>query len=614
MKKITDKFDNIGNKIKTGILVGAAVASSFFAQKAFAQKAYSAIIPQLTEQHRMMEQAGEEAGEDGEFSLEEIVKNLPEDSALKITPFAFNKEELKEYYSGLGLDLEAKNGEAIENISKLTISHYNSLTNDINQLNNQTALLLEKIESDDQAKTAYSVIKENLNNLESIAENVRRKSFELNDLSELIVATYHASKSISEEDAEKVVNLAKTIYSKAENSPFGLKPYDSSVLKEASDATQKIIDIYEKEEKRLEDKLKEAEQDYLVKTREEIEEEKNEINNLIERAKDTQETFSEISENYSSSILTLERVAKNSTNIINVDTILEAFDKDYDKENNANISAVLVPTISHTNNSDPNISWSLYKLSPSAELEAKIPYSPNDLIALLVGGKFVYDEENLLRETDVAEKQIHTEDTSGGVSGKLVFKPTKDSNLYLILSGNYLVGNRIEEITGESPVPFRVLNEESVSNLGYELGLSGILNKENGLLAGISIAGEKSKEGMNEESNQYLVFHLNNLDYSDLINGGLKLGYGTSTKRQIELNEENRDNYWLVGVNTNFKIIGVPSNLELLLKKSASESNIELEMVNDVTDNLSLNYKINYIKNGDDERKTKIGAGITASF
>jgi len=611
MKKITDKikFSNIGNKIKTGILVGAALASPLFAQKA-----YSAIIPQPTAQYQMMEQAGEEAGEDGEFSLEEIVMNLPEDSALKITPFAFNQEELRDYYSGLGLDLEAKNEEAIENLSKVTISHYNSITNDINQLNNQTAMMLEKIESDDQTKTAYSVIKENLSNLESLAYNVRRKSFELNDLSELIVATYHASKSISEEEAEKVVNLAKTIYSKAEDAPFGLKPYDSSMLKEASDATQKIIDLYEKEEKRLEEKLKEAEQGYLVKTREEIEEEKNEINSLVERAKDTQETFSEISENYRSSILTLERVAKNSTNVINVHNVMKTFDKDYNEEKKANISAILVPTISYTNNSDPNISWSLYKLSPSAELEAKIPYSPNDLVALLVGGRFVYDEENLLRKTDVAEKQVHTENTSGGVSGKLVFKPTKDSNLYLILSGNYLVGDRIEEITGESPVPFRVLNEESVSKFGYELGLSGVLNKENGLLAGISIAGEKSKKGMNEESNQYLLLHLNNLDYSDLINGGLKLGYGTSTKRQIELNEENRDNYWLVGANTNFKIIGVPSNLELLLKKSGSESNIGLEMSNYVTDNLSLNYKMNYIKKDDNERKTKIGAGITASF
>ncbi|MDI3474202.1 MAG: hypothetical protein PWR30_525 [Candidatus Woesearchaeota archaeon] len=599
----------IGNKIKTGILIGAA-----FASQLFAQKAYSAIIQQPTAQYQTMEQAGEEAGEDGEFSLEEIIKNLPEENVLNITPFAFNKEELREYYSGLGLDLEAKNEEAIKNLLEVTLPHYNSITKDINQLNNQTAMILEKIESDDQAKTAYSVIEENLSQLESLAQDVRRSSFELNDLSELIVATYHASKSISEEDAEKLVDLAKTIYSKAENAPFGLKHYDSSMLKEANDAVQKIIEVYEKEEKRLEEKLKEAEKDYLVKTRAEIEEEKNEINNLIMRAKETQETFNEISENYNSSILTLERVAKNSTNVINVHNVMKTHDKDYNDEKKANISAVLVPTISYSNNSDPNVSWSLYKLSPSAELEAKIPYSPNDLVALLIGGKFVYEEENLLRKTDVAEKHVYTENTAGGVSGKLVFKPAKDSNLYLILGGNYLIGNRIEEITGESPVPFRVLNEESVSKLGYEIGLSGVLNKENGLLAGISIAGENSKEGMNEESNQYLLFHLNNHDHSDSINGGLKLGFGTTTERQIELNEESKDKYLLLGANTNFEVFGIPSDLEFLLRKSGSESNVKLEMSNDVTDNLRLIYGINYIKNGDDESKTKIGVGISTSF
>ncbi|MDI3543721.1 MAG: hypothetical protein PWQ28_2 [Candidatus Woesearchaeota archaeon] len=296
-----------GNKIKTGILVGAALASPLSVQKA-----YSEIVQQQpTEQYEMMEQAGKEAGEDGEFSLEEIVINLPEDSALKITPFAFNQEELRDYYSGLGLDLEAKNEGAIENLSKVTISHYNSIVNDINQLNKQTSMMLEKIESDDQAKTAYSVIKENLSNLESLAENVRRKSFELDDLSELIVATYHASKSISKEDAGKVVDLAKTIYSKAENSPFGfdLRPYGSSILKEASDATQQIIYLYENEEKKFDEMLKGTDSDYLVEIKEEIEKEKNEINSLIELAKDTQEKFSEISENYSSSILTLQRIS-----------------------------------------------------------------------------------------------------------------------------------------------------------------------------------------------------------------------------------------------------------------------------------------------------------------
>jgi len=131
MKSIFSK-DNENLNIKAVLTLGGALLSSLFAPNAFAEATPTNIVNPPAVEYNIMKKAGERAGLDDVFSLEEIITNIPKDKIPSITQNATNRNELKLYLSGLGLDLGATNMNLVDQLSTVVKTYtYGQLADSI---------------------------------------------------------------------------------------------------------------------------------------------------------------------------------------------------------------------------------------------------------------------------------------------------------------------------------------------------------------------------------------------------------------------------------------------------------------------------------------------------
>ncbi len=615
MKSIFSK-DNENLNIKAVLTLGGALLSSLFAPNAFAEATPTNIVNPPAVEYNIMKKAGERAGLDDVFSLEEIITNIPKDKIPSITQNATNRNELKLYLSGLGLDLGATNMNLIDQLSTVVKTYYNNISSEITNLENLSKDVLAKINSTDQStETAYELLTKNLEIIKSKTNEISQEVYKFDDLADILVATYHAAKHTPEtEDEERIIELAKTIYPRTKDAAFGLKFYDHSKLKAAEENISQIIEVYKQEKQRLDEELKKVNENYLVMSKEEIENKKREIEGLIDRAEGIKKDLEKITQAYDSAATTLADVAQNSTNIINVHDVMANLDSSYDREKKAELSLIILPTVSYSNTKDENVNWSLRNISPKVEAGMKIPYSPSDSMAMLLGANLKYDVKNLVRKTDVSTKEVKAENLFGGFFGKVVTNFGEFSNVYLVAEGEYNTGHRTEVISSKEP-EFRSVNEEDVSEVSLNTGLYWIINKEKGLLGRSSVFLNSLREGMNQKNTLGIMLGINNLNYAGLLKGELDIGFGLTDNYQIETGEKSRDYSFNLGLTTSkFNLFGIPSTLDALIKLYGDKKEVRFDLKSQIDDYLGASLSLEYRNDSDKEKETRIGFGLEGSF
>lgn len=598
-----------------GILtLAGAYVSTFFGTTTLAEPVQPFPEVKPIVQYETFKSAGEKAGRDGSFSLEEIISYLPEGFISQITEEATTVEDYKQYLHRLGLDLDKENDQLIDNLSKV-LSEYNLKVNEeIKELKSLSDQFLDAIKNTSEGtETAYEIITENLDKLNQLTSTLEKQTYEFNDLSEILLVTYFAAKE-NKTKSNEIVELAKKLYPRSKDAAFGFRFYDNSQLKETQKNLSKVIKTYENEKKRLENELSKANDNYLVMSSQEIESRKKQIEDLENRVNSIQENLNKITKVYDSTLELLAEIAKNSNSVINAARILENMDSSYNSEKKAEISGLISAITSYKNNEDPNVSWELRNISPTLKWELSTPYSPKETIAVLLGIGAEASTKDLVRKTDVSAKELSIKEFKGEVSGKVVSNLNSD-NIFLVVSGKYSLGNRLEEISSKVPIEFRDVNEELISESEYNIGFYGVLNEKNGLLGRLSLDGSSKKQGMNKSSDIGLTFGLNLLDYSSPFKGEIKVGFGLNEQYQIQLDEIARNYYWKLGANlNNLKIFNNPSELELAFKKySNKDTNFSGELRINILEDLKTTFSIYYLRK-DKESETKLGFGVNARF